>query len=104
MADPEYIPMPGPGEFCKATYRKGERCCLLGWARVAAGATGPNLWPPKDHEFFSRLSGALRSVVKDKSSCLYVDDFNDARGTTDEMRAAVWREAAAALGYVEVDE
>lgn len=100
MADPEYIPMPGPGEFCTGAFRDGQKCCLVGWCRVAAGGNGFNA---VSNVFHARLYGALEDAVS-RRGFFYVSDFNDDDEISDRDRAEVWREAAGCLGYVEVDE
>lgn len=97
--DPEYIPMPGPGEFTTGAFRKGDKCYLVGWARVASGGDGDSVG---DETFYQRLLRSLEDAVS-RREYSFVSEFND-DDVGDEDRAAVWREAAAELGYVEIDE
>lgn len=110
MLEPEYIPFPGPGEFCVGTWHDGltNTCCLMGWVNVAfLGAPyigsphitrGPGL---SSYEARDAFTHALLDVIWEKFGKTSILDFNDSPLTTDKMRAAVWKEAARRRGYQE---
>lgn len=83
------IPMPGPGEFCTGAYRKGAKCCLLGWARQVGSQAAVDAFMDK-----------LSEIVTSEHGYTFVSIFNDSIRTTDEMRAQVWLKAAKHFGYV----
>src|SRR5689334_7759753 len=96
---PEYIPMPGRGEFCAGELTDGKRCCLRGWARVAfCGGQNKSL---ADERALDRFWDRIEVHVRERGKFYEPIAFNDNVRTTDKERAEVWREAAADLGYEE---
>lgn len=113
---PLYINLPGEGEFCTGYWRKGNCCCLEGWALVSFGyqvddmSEGPEEWEPNpypDMENKRTPIGAFwasMSTIVEGMGYANVAEFNDAAETTDADRAVVFALAAAEHRYTPVAE
>lgn len=102
MQEPLYIPMPGPGEFCRGRYVSvdGKRCCLLGWKNVAFFGN-PRFGMRRRHRFSNAaeaFSQALARAAKRRGyACAHL--LNDDPSVSEKTLAEVWAEAAAERDY-----
>jgi len=88
---PTTIPWPEEGEFCRAHYWDGRRCCLLGWINVAINGSARDC-----------RASAVRDMVMDKMTELAgkrkIWAFNDTH--TDVELAELWAKTWESFGYL----
>lgn len=111
MKMPETVPWPSSREMGDGVlFERPNRCCMIGWALVAAGidpcASAAIKAVPRSDVFQKFAAALLRVIGSDpwlssdyRAICRTVGDWNDSHNARE--RAAAFRKAMRSLGYTE---
>lgn len=102
---PVQIPWPGEGEWTTGQLHEygTNKCCMVGWMRVAWGGSTAPIGKSAPAAAVSRKAMQLAAArgFKSRKGNNNVVRFNDDDETTDAMRSAFWAELWGSFGYEE---